>query len=87
MKDSGQDATLNMSYSEIIGPGHTLEDPSFTSGEPGVTSILAMQNAFLISGIGLVNTWRVLPCVVNVLVVSVSRMLKTDKADDRHRPA
>jgi len=32
MKNSGQDASLNMSYSEIIGPGHTMEDPSFASG-------------------------------------------------------
>ena len=45
MKSSGQDATLNMSYSEIIGPGHTMEDPSFTTG--GSYSFLCRAHSYL----------------------------------------
>ena len=69
MKGSGQDATLNMSYSEIIGPGHTLEDPSFTSGELGEIIIFGDAECALVCR---PRTWRFLCCVVNVLV---ARML------------
>ena len=45
MKSGGQDATLNMSYSEIIGPGHTMEDPSFNTG--GSCSSLCREHSYL----------------------------------------